>query len=167
MIRNEREYRITRAQAERFCQALAAFCAEKDSAVHPRLRQAQEDALRSQLTELQAELKQYESLRSGRRRVIRVQSLDELPRALIQARVALGLSQRDLAGRLGLKEQQIQRYEATEYASASLRRISEVVNALGVDLATEMTCSPAAAVSEDGVAYRTAKSPQKSRRAKK
>ncbi len=167
MITNEREYRITKAQAEKFRQTLAAFCPEKDSAVHPRLRQAQADALRSQLADLQAELQQYESLRSGRRRTIRARSLDDLPRALIQARVALGLSQRELAGRLGLKEQQIQRYEATEYASASLRRISEVINALGVDWAAEMTCSPAGHVSEDSVAYRTAKSPRKSRRAQK
>lgn len=166
MIRNEREYRITKAQAERFRRALAAFCAEQDSAVHPRLRRSQADALRSQLADLQTDLQQYESLRSGKCRVIRARSLDDLPRALIQARVALGLSQRDLAGRMGLKEQQIQRYEATEYASASLRRISEVVHALGVDWAAEMTCSPAAVASEDRVVYRTAKSRQKSRRAR-
>ena len=61
----------------------------------------------------------------------------------VEARVASGLSQRDLAERLGLKEQQIQRYEATEYASASLRRIREVVGALGVDLAGQITCAPA------------------------
>ncbi len=167
MIRNEREYRITKAQAERFRQTLAEFGAEKDVAVHPRLRQAQADALRSQLSDLQTELRQYERLRSGGRRVLRAQSLDELARALIQARLALGLSQRDLAGRLGLKEQQIQRYEATEYASASLRRINEVVHALGVDLTAEMTCSSTAIVSEDRVAYRTPKHPQKQRRHKK
>lgn len=167
MIRNEREYRITKAQAERFRQTLAEFGAEKDSLVPPRLRQAQVDALRSQLADLEAELRQFESLRSGRRRVIRAQSLDELPRALIQTRLALGLSQRELAGRLGLKEQQIQRYEATEYASASLRRISEVIHALGVELAAEVTCRPGASVSEDRVVYRTAKSPQKPRNSKK
>jgi ribosome-binding protein aMBF1 (putative translation factor) len=167
MIRNEREYRITKAQAERFRQTLAEFHAEKGWEVHPRLRQAQADALRSQLADLESELRQFESLRSGRRRVIRAQGLDELPRALIQARLASGLSQRELAGRLGLKEQQIQRYEATEYASASLRRINEVVHALGVDLAAEMTCSPAASVSEDRVAYRTAKSPRKPRGSKR
>ena len=36
------------------------------------------------------------------------------------------------AERLGLQEQQIQRYEATDYASASLTRIKEVVSALGI-----------------------------------
>ena len=55
----------------------------------------------------------------------------ELPSVLIKARIAQGLSQKDLAERLGLQEQQIQRYEATDYASASLTRIKEVVSALG------------------------------------
>ena len=35
--------------------------------------------------------------------------------------------QKSLAGRLGLKEQQIQRFEASEYASASLARVRCVV----------------------------------------
>jgi len=167
MIKNEREYRITKAQAEKFRRAVAAFHAEKDTAVHPRLRRAQADALRSQLADLDGELKQYEALRSGKRRVIRTQSLADLPRALIEARVASGLSQRDLAERLGLKEQQIQRYEATEYASASLRRVREVVGALGVDLAGRITCAPPAAVAEEGAGYGVAKGTRKSKYPKK
>ena len=56
----------------------------------------------------------------------------DLPSILIKARIAQGLSQKELADRIGLKEQQIQRYEATDYASANLARIKEVVNAFGV-----------------------------------
>ena len=55
----------------------------------------------------------------------------QLATFLIKARIARGLSQRELADRIGLKEQQIQRYEATDYASASLARIKEVASALG------------------------------------
>jgi ribosome-binding protein aMBF1 (putative translation factor) len=134
MIKNEREYRITRAQAEKFRRALSDFTAADNSSVHPRLRKAQEDALRSQLEELDDELKHYEALRSGKRRVIKTESFSDFPAALIQARVSLGLSQRDLAERLGLKEQQIQRYEATNYASASLSRVAAVVAALGLEV---------------------------------
>ena len=82
--------------------------------MHPVPRKAQADALRSQLADLRAEMKHYESLRSGKPIALHVRSFDDLPRALIQARIAAGLSQRKLADRLGLKEQQIQRYEATE-----------------------------------------------------
>jgi transcriptional regulator with XRE-family HTH domain/Zn-dependent peptidase ImmA (M78 family) len=137
MIKNERQYRITKAQATRFETALVQFMREStvksaDAEAHPLLRKAQEDALKSQLDELREQLEEYEALRSGDRTVLEVNSFDELPRALIQARIASGMSQRDLGERLGLKEQQIQNYEATEYASASLERITKVVHALGI-----------------------------------
>ena len=44
------------------------------------------------------------------------------------------MSQKDLASRLGLKEQQIQQYEASEYASASLARVTAVIRALGLSV---------------------------------
>ena len=56
--------------------------------------------------------------------------VSSLPETLIKARIARGMSQRELAERIGLKEQQIQRYEATNYSSASLSRIRAVVSGL-------------------------------------
>ena len=132
MIKNERQYRITKAQAEKFQQALVGLSQTRDTdePIHPLLRKAQEDALRSQLADLQAELEEYEALRAGRRSLPDLTSFAELPRLLIQRRIAAGLSQKDLADRLGLKEQQVQRYEATNYASASFARLQEVIRAL-------------------------------------
>lgn len=56
--------------------------------------------------------------------------VERLPEMLIQERIRLGLTQKQLAEMVGIKEQQIQRYEATLYQSASLRRIREVSTAL-------------------------------------
>jgi ribosome-binding protein aMBF1 (putative translation factor) len=135
MIKNERQYRTTKAQAEKIQKAIALVVRRKPKGqVHPLLHKAQQDALRSQLGDLKAELREYEALRSGDRKGLASTSLDELPRTLIQARIAVGLSQKDLADRLGLKEQQIQRYEATNYASASLTRVQQVARALGLRL---------------------------------
>lgn len=148
MIKNERQYRITKSQADKFRQALSQLHASPQfEQLHPILRKAQEDALRSQLDELQAQLSAYDALRSGKLRVIEVESFAELPRALIQARIAAGLSQRDLADRLGLKEQQIQQYESTEYTSASMARVREVIDALGI-LVREEIFLPSAEVSK-------------------
>ena len=101
--------------------------------MHPRIAKAQEDALRSQLADLRGEIREYESLMAGGFHVDDLQAIVNLPAVLIKARIAQGLSQKDLARRLGLKEQQIQRYEATDYASASFKRIREVVGALGIE----------------------------------
>lgn len=132
MIKNERQYRITRAQATRFAQTLAGLRQRRgDTAdVHPRIARAQEEAVRSQLADLEEELREYEDLRSGAFRLDRLEVVEELATLLVKARIAQGLSQKALAERVGLKEQQIQRYEATDYASASLTRIKEVVDAL-------------------------------------
>src|SRR5688572_17487504 len=86
----------------------------------------------SQLEELQADLAEYEALRDGRVTVLELDSLRELPSALIRARIAARLSQKALAQRLGVKEQQIQRYEATQYAGATFERLQAVAEALDV-----------------------------------
>lgn len=132
MIKNDRQYRITKAQVPKFAHALEA--AQSRALANPLLRKLESDALQSQLQDLKNQLRDYERLRSRRRSVIRVNSFSELATALIRARILSGLSQKELARRLGLKEQQIQRYEATDYRSANLERLEEVAVALGVEV---------------------------------
>ena len=136
MIKNERQYRITRAQAARFSDALNSHRQRSNidnDGVHPLIAKAQEDALSSQLADLESELREYESLKAGEFQLDALKVVADLPSVLIKARIAQGLSQKDLAERTGLKEQQIQRYEATDYASANLARIKEIASAFGVD----------------------------------
>ena len=57
-----------------------------------------------------------------------------LGKRLRRMRTERGLTQKELATRLGLKEQQIQRYEATRYAGVSLERVQAVAEALGVKI---------------------------------
>lgn len=137
MIKNERQYLITKAQAGKFREAIAAFDSKKPDA-HPLLVKAQRDALESQLAELDAQLKEYERLRSGKLRKLKKSSFQDLPTELIRARIARGMTQKDLARKLGLKEQQIQRYEETDYASASLHRVYEVIKALDIEVREEV-----------------------------
>lgn len=134
MIKNERQYRITMTQAQSFERTIKEIEAQPNPAIHPKLHKAELDGLRSQLKDLKREIREYEALRSGRRRVIQIDSIEELPKTLIQARIAAGLSQEKLAAKLGLKPQQVQRYEATNYRSASLQRVNEIVRVLGVKL---------------------------------
>lgn len=140
MIKNEREYRITKAQATKFEAALkdALHLSRATSGRDARLQQLREDSLRAQLAGLQAQMHEYEALRSGASVEIAAASLAELPRALIQARLARKLSQRGLAELLGLKEQQIQRYEASDYHAASLERLIEIAGALEVTIHVQL-----------------------------
>ena len=140
MITNERQYRIARRKALNFVHAIEEFDAKADerTSVHARLLRAEREAMESQLADLQDELGEYEKLKSPDSPVISVASLEELAEGLIKARIAGGLSQQALAHRLDLKEQQIQRYEADRYASASYRRLCQVARALDVRVENEM-----------------------------
>ena len=140
MITNERQYRITAAEVHRFQKTLERMQTSdvRHVNVHPRLVQAERDGLESQLQELRQELGEYEALKQGAVSRITVDSFDGLGLGLIKARIASGLSQRALAERLGLKEQQIQRYEAERYGSASYRRLQQIVRALGINIRKEI-----------------------------
>lgn len=77
-------------------------------------------------------MEEYERLHFGKHKELIPVSVEDLPKTLIQARIAAGLIQEGLARRLGLKARQIQRYEATDYEGASFARIREIVNVLGL-----------------------------------
>lgn len=144
MIRNERQYRTTLRQRQALADALDRLLGERADTVssergpfddQAQLRLELEQAsLDGQIATLDVQLHDYEALRTGQVSVVRADSLAELPDALVRARIGSGLTQRELAERLGLKEQQVQRYEAENYASASLSRLQEVMRALGVEL---------------------------------
>ena len=133
MIKNERQYRITKSQAEKFADAIRRV-EKAPSSANPFVVKASREALKSQLADLHSEIEEYERLLTGDVHLVEVESFQELPAALIRARIAAGLSQRDLGERLDMKEQQIQRYEATDFAGASFSTLSAIVNALGVSM---------------------------------
>jgi DNA-binding XRE family transcriptional regulator len=133
MITNDRQYRITKAQADKFRQAIED-AAGYESELSPRMRQAVLDGMRSQLSDLEREIDEYDAIKNGERRDLAFASLAELPEMLILARIASHMTQAELAKRLGIHEQQIQRYEATSYAGASLTRLVETAEALGLSI---------------------------------
>jgi len=134
MIKNERQYKITKSQIRAFEKTLAEI---ENRPEHDEISSINRNAILSQIEDLLQQVSEYELLRSGSITEISISSLEEIPLALIQARIMRGLSQKELSEMLGLKEQQIQLYEATEYTSASNSRLVDIANALGIKLAKE------------------------------
>jgi HTH-type transcriptional regulator/antitoxin HigA len=133
MITNDVQYRSTKAHLRKFEEALANLQAA--AAKSPtRLQQLEIDAVNAQAEDLRGEIREYEGLLSGEVSTFEASSLAGLASLLIKARIARGWTQRHLADELGIAEQQVQRYEATEYRSASLARICDVAAALDVDI---------------------------------
>ena len=65
MIKNERQYRLIKAQADRFSQTLQSL--DEADGVHPLIVKAQREALGSQIADIEGELREYEYLKVGRK----------------------------------------------------------------------------------------------------
>jgi HTH-type transcriptional regulator / antitoxin HigA len=130
MIYSDRQYSASSDQRAKLHEALAA--AQERVSDQLWLKQAEIDALKSQIADIEAELAEYDLLKSGQVSFSKTYALEELPHVLVQARIASGISQTDLAEKLNMKPQQVQRYEATDYMGASLARLIEVSRVLGV-----------------------------------
>ena len=133
MIANERQYRIAKAELRRFEEAIEAQRQSLPSkGVDPRIHKAMGASLQSEAEELRAQIQRYEDLRDGRVDHREIEGLRDLPTALIEARIAAGLTQKALAERLGLQEQQVQRWEASLYSGVGVERLQEIIDALGM-----------------------------------
>ena len=137
MIKNSRQLALTKNQVQEFNTTIHAL-EEGTSDTHPLLVQAQKNALIFQRDDLLKEIEEYEQLLSGEFAVFDVDNIADLPKALIRSRIYLGLTQKDLAEKLGMKEQQIQRYENTEYSSASFSTIVSIIRALDLKITEDV-----------------------------
>ncbi|MEP6775059.1 MAG: helix-turn-helix transcriptional regulator, partial [Chloroflexota bacterium] len=95
------------------------------------------EAIEGELDILRRQVKAYQRIKDGKTRELTV-SFHELGGMFALMRVASGLTQKQLAQELGLKEQQIQRYEANKYAHASLARMQEVIAMLDCNLIVDV-----------------------------
>jgi HTH-type transcriptional regulator / antitoxin HipB len=92
--------------------------------------------------QVRKEIAEFEALRSGAMPVLPITDLRELPLTLIRARIAQQMTQAQLAERLGMKEQQLQRYEMSRYGGARLERLREIAETLGVRIEGSAVVEP-------------------------
>jgi HTH-type transcriptional regulator / antitoxin HipB len=133
MIQNERQYRITQTKLREFEQELANINPQ-DPAIHPRQIIGWTNSLNFTIDKLKQEIAEYEQLKSGDILTFSLNSLSDLPTILIKARIAAGMTQKELAEIIGVQEQQIQRYEAAHYSSTSFDRLQVIASALQIDI---------------------------------
>ena len=116
MIQNEHQYKVTQNKLKDLEQRLAELLQIKDT-LHPRQFSSRKQGLQIMTDNLRQEIKEYDSLKQLQA-PIKISSIRELPLALIRARIAMGMTQKELAEKMGVKEQQVQRDEANQYNTA-------------------------------------------------
>lgn len=135
MIKSDAQRERTVAQVEGFRRALAKVGEEKPSKRSAAIRGSYEGMIR----QLEEELREYDQLKSGDLKVPRIDRLDEIAPFIVKLRIAKGVSQTELANRLGVSKQVISRYEESDYQAVGIARLQEILDAIGVKTAVTLS----------------------------
>jgi DNA-binding Xre family transcriptional regulator len=81
---------------------------------------------------LEDEICEYDELKSGDLALPNVERLDQIVPFVTKMRIAKGVSQTEVARRLGVSKQLISRYEETEYQTVAISRLQEILDAIGI-----------------------------------
>jgi DNA-binding transcriptional regulator YiaG len=98
------------------------------------------DPMKSFHLQLQEEVESYERLKRGE--FEELENLRGLGHLLISLRIAQGISQRELARRLGVHESQVSRDERNEYYGITLERAVKILDTLNARLHTKVEIPP-------------------------
>jgi HTH-type transcriptional regulator / antitoxin HigA len=134
MIRNDKEYRYSKEQLSELETELHKLSPVHRSAERDEVASAVIDALRMQIEDLWREISEYDDLKEGRLLSFGTDDLDSLGELLTKARIARGLTQKELGELLGMTQQQIQRYARDGWQKISLWRLAEAAGALRLDV---------------------------------
>lgn len=133
MIRNEKEYREAVERIGQEKDRLARQEAElKAMGLAPAEVKRALDPMRSFHQQLEEEVASYERLKRGE--FDEIENLRGLGQLLVSLRIARGLTQRQLAEKLGVHETQVSRDERNEYHGITLERAAKILEALGVEV---------------------------------
>ncbi len=90
--------------------------------------------LRSNVASLRREIREYDALKSGDESIIKIKNVFDLLKALAKYRILRGWTQERLANELGVKKQQVQRWEQFEYQTAAAHVVATIAELLGINL---------------------------------
>lgn len=136
MIKNQKQAGITKDRLAGLQKAKEIFEEQNDDKTTAKYRLGM-NSMNSLISDLEKEIHIYEGLVNGDFNILQAKSITELPNVLIGARLAQNMSHKELGELIGVKEQQIQRYESTDYETASLPRIIEISMALNLNMKFE------------------------------
>jgi HTH-type transcriptional regulator / antitoxin HipB len=124
MIKNEKQYNISRKKLSEIGSILKEYHSKKDLTAQSEMYAA---SLQIQHNAIKQEIQNYEKLQKYGPVQKRKISVAQIPDILIEHKIAKHLSQKEYAAILGIKEQQLQRYEAENYASVSLKNLMRLI----------------------------------------
>ncbi|KYC40071.1 hypothetical protein WA1_29390 [Scytonema hofmannii PCC 7110] len=138
MIKTDKELAYSKEWAEKFAEANRKIKANEEKRLNDpdgwQLSQDSNDALRKKLLD---EITEYEALVAHDPEqpiMLEIENLDYLPDLLIKARIAMKLTQKELAVFCQRTEEEIKSFEDKNYHNASFLDFANAIDVLGIKL---------------------------------
>lgn len=149
MIRNESEYKQAvenlRNEEKRLKEHVARL--ETEGLKANEIKRVL-DPFKSFHLQLMEEVESYERLKRGD--LGEIKNLSGVGGLLVAARIARGITQRELAERLGVSESVVSRDERNEYHGITIERASKILMALGIQMRAKVSLGPLPTIGKGG-----------------
>ena len=132
MIKNEKQYKITKKHLLGIYDDMKRINDSYDPV--PAQKRLILVSLATMKEQMESEMRVYELLKASKSNILKSRSLTELPSLITEYKIALGLTQKEFSKKIGMKEQQLQRYEAENFQGISFKNLIKILHAMGLEI---------------------------------
>jgi len=135
MIKNEKQYKITLKKLFGLLEDIDQLQSRSGQLLaKERLLLVSLQTMREQLKN---EVNAYVQLKTNASLLLPERSIDELPDLIIEYKIRAGMTQKEFSEKIGMKEQQLQRYEAEGFSSISFRNLLKIIHTVGLEVSVK------------------------------
>jgi len=137
MIKNEKQYRISKRKSGELADAIDRI--NNDLKKDPLRKEILTTSLIMAKQDIEKEILAYEKLKKNTIGKLKERLFSDLPSLLTEYKIKSGLTQKEFAAELGIKEQQLQRYEADNFRSVTFKNLLRFLEAVGLEVTIKET----------------------------
>lgn len=131
MIKNEKQYKISKKKLLEVSEKVFALEEKASTSISQKMILA---STKNFKVEIEQEIKAYEKIKATKKIQLKETSIEQLPKLITQYKIANHLSNKEFAKQLNLKEQQLQRYEATGFKTISFEKLIRFLQHINLDI---------------------------------
>jgi HTH-type transcriptional regulator/antitoxin HipB len=136
MIKNEKQYKITRNKIAEIQQEIVRIKAAYDEGI-PAEKELILVSLKVMENQMEEEMAAYGNLKKKKTRLLKARRISDLPSVIIEYKIHSGMTQKEFSQKIGMKEQQLQRYEAEDFQSISFKNLMKILQAIGLEISIQ------------------------------
>lgn len=131
MITSDKQYAASREQLTMLQESLSV---EDNKDIPEIIKNASKEQLKSLIADIQAEIDEYEKLKSIKLEELEIHSIQDLMVMPIRYRIVSHMSVDAFSRKVGVSARQIHRYEAENYSNVNTSTLTKILEKLDVNL---------------------------------